>query len=186
MNRVLANTEFFTHENEVWIRTDDGSMRILKETDYELLNSMYDYISTFYPKAFAALTSEYKGCMRNRAYFVFRIVCRFIRCNFSALDSVHDICSDLSATFEHINCPIRCECKFDHIICRPEFEHQLSPAEKRVMALVYEGLSEEKIGERLRLSPLTVHTHIRNAYARLGIHSKAEFIKYALKHRLFQ
>lgn len=185
MNIVLTNAEFFTLENEVWIRTADGSMKALRETDYDIVNELADRISTFYPKAFEAMSTEYKGCALNRSYFLFRIVCRFIRCNFAALDSIPDIGSDHLCNFEYINCPLRGECKYDHIICRPEFDHQLSPAEKRVMALVYEGLTEEEIGERLRLSPLTIHTHVRNAYARLGIHSKGEFIKYAAQHHLF-
>ena len=184
-NRVLTNAEFFTYENEVWIRTADGSMRVLRETDYDIVNELSERISTFYPKAFEALSTEYKGCSLNRSYYLYRIVCRFIRCNFAALDSIPDIGPNHLCTFEHINCPLRGEGKFDHIICRPEFDHQLSPAEKRVMALVYEGLTKEEIGEHLRLSPLTIHTHVRNAYARLGIHSKGEFIKYAAQHHLF-
>ena len=55
----------------------------------------------------------------------------------------------------------------------------------RVMALVYKGLTEEEIGDRLRLSPRTVHTHVRNAYSRLGIRSKAEFVKYASINHIF-
>ena len=136
MNRVLTNAEFFTYENEVWIRTADGSMRVLRETDYDIVNELCERISTFYPKAFEALSTEYKGCSLNRSYYLYRIVCRFIRCNFAALDSIPDIGPNHLCTFEHINCPLRGEGKFDHIICRPEFDHQLSPAEKRVMALV--------------------------------------------------
>lgn len=185
MNRVLINMEFFTYEDEIWIRLADGQTHILRETDYDIVRDLADLISTFYPKAFDALSSEYKGCALNRSYFLFRVVCRFIRCNFAALDSIPDIGPDHQFAFEHINCPLRGECKYDRVICRPEFDHQLSPAEKRVMALVYEGLTEEEIGDHLRLSPLTIHTHVRNAYSRLGIHSKGEFIKYAAKHNLF-
>lgn len=185
MSRVLTNTEFFAYEQEVWLREADGSMRRLRETDYDFIDKMAEHISTFYPKAYAALCSEYKGCAANPSYYRFRIVVRFIRCNFSVLDSIPDIGSDLHCTFEHINCPLRGECRYDHVICRPEFDHQLSPAEKRVMALVYDGLTEEEIGDRLRLSPHTIHTHVRNAYSRLGIHSKAEFIKYSTQNNLF-
>lgn len=186
MPGVLSNIEFFTFEEEVWLREDDGSMRKLIETDYNIITDMAELISTFYPKAFAALSSEYQGCAANQPYFRYRIVVRFIRCNFSALDNFPDISTALECKFEHINCPLRGECKYDHVICRPQFDHQLSPAEKRVMALVYEGLTESAIGERLRLSPLTIHTHIRNAYSRLGLHSKAEFVKFATKNNLFQ
>lgn len=185
MNRVLTNMEFFTYEQEVWLREADGSTRVIRETDYDLVSVLVEYISTFFPKAYTALCSEYRGCAANPSYYRFRIVVRFIRCNFSALDSIPDIGSDKHCTFEHINCPLRGECRYDHVICRPEFDNQLSSAEQRVMALVYDGLTEEAIGDRLRLSPLTVHTHVRNAYSRLGLHSKAEFIKYAAQNHLF-
>lgn len=182
---VLTNCEFFTYEQEVWVREADGTTRQLLETDYDFISGLTEYIATFYPKAYAALCNEYKGCAPNSTYYRYRIVVRFIRCNFSALDNVPDIGADLHCTFEHVSCPLRGECRYDGIICRPEFDHQLSPAEKRVMALVYDGMTEEEIGDHLRLSPQTIHTHVRNAYSRLGIHSKGEFIKYAAQHNLF-
>ena len=186
MRRVLTNIEFFTFEDEVWLRTRDGETRRLLERDTDLLRSLSDCIATFYPQAFSALNDEYKACAANRSYQRFRIVCRFIKCNFCALDSVPDFDSNLHATFEHVNCPLRGECRYDGVICRPEFATQLSAAELRVLKLVYAGMSEEGIGEQLKLSPHTVHTHIRNAYTRLGIHSKGEFIKYASLHHIFK
>ena len=185
MYMVLTNTEFFAFEDEIWVRLADGNMFVLKESHYDIVNEFVDYIATFYQKAYQALEKEYHGCATNRSYYRFRLVCRFIRCNFAALDNIPDLDAKLHSTFEHIHCPLRGECKYDHVICRPEFDHQLSPAEKRVLALIYEGLTEEEAGARLYLSPLTIHTHIRNAYSRLGIHSKAEFIKYAAHHNLF-
>lgn len=185
MRSVLTNTEYFAFEGEVWLREADGSMRVLRETDYEFINAFEEHIATFYPKAHDALKSEYIGCAPNPSCYRYRMVVRFIRCNFGVLDNIPDIGADLHCTFEHINCPLRGECRYDHIICRPEFDHRLSCAEKRVMVLVYEGLTEDAIAERLRLSPLTIHTHVRNAYARLGLHSKAEFMKYAAQHGLF-
>lgn len=185
MDMVLANSEFFTYDQELWMRYADGSMVQVLEHDYDLIGYLVEHISTFYPKAYTALCTEYKDCAANRPYYYYRIAARFVRCNFSVLDSIPDIGADLHFHFEHINCPLRGECKYDHVICRPEFDHKLSRAERPVMALVYEGLNETAIGDRLRLSPLTIHTHIRNAYSRLGIHSKAEFVKYAAVHNLF-
>lgn len=182
---VLSDIEFFTYESEVWLRKSSGDTRILSETDKDVINALIHHISTFYPKAFAALESEYQNCSPNQSYFRFRMAVRFIRCNFAALDSIPDFNTSHVCTFEHVNCPLRGECRYDHVICRPSFDHRLSPAEMRVMELVYRGLTEEEVGSRLCLSPLTVHTHVRNAYTRLGIHSKAEFVKYAANHHLF-
>lgn len=185
MSRLLINTEFFTYNNEVMIRTADGSVRTLTMQDYDLIGAMCEYLSTFYSKAYNALCEEYKQSALNQPYFRYRIVCRFVRCNFGSLDDVPDIAPSMKCNFEYVPCPLRGECHLDHVVCHPEFNHQISPAELQVLRLVYEGLREEEIGERLRLSPHTIHTHVRNAYARLDIHSKAEFVKYASENNLF-
>lgn len=185
MNRLLTNIEFFTHGEDVMVRTADGSVQTLSPADYELVDALCEYLSTFYSKAYSALCEEYKQSALNQSYFRYRIVRRFVRCNFGGLDDVSDISASMRCNFEYVPCPLRGECRFDRIVCHPEFNHQLSPAELQVLRLVYDGLTEEAIGERLRLSPHTIHSHVRNAYARLNIHSKAEFIRYAADNSLF-
>ena len=185
MRRLLTNIEFFTHGNDVMVRTVDGSVRTLSATDYELIDALCEYLSTFYSKAYSALCEEYKQSALNQPYFRYRIVRRFVRCNFGGLDDVNDISGSMRCNFEYVPCPLRGECRLDRIVCNPEFNHQLSPSELQVLRLVYDGLTEEVIGERLRLSPHTIHTHVRNAYARLDIHSKAQFIRYAAENNLF-
>ncbi len=181
---LFKNLEFFCHEEEIWYRKD-GSMSQLMQDDHDMINYIVENISLFYPKAYQALCEEYKGCTQNLPYFRFRVASRFIRCNFAELDNIPDITTGFKCAFEYISCPLRGECRYDRVICRPEFDHKLSPAESRVMSLVYDGLPEDEIGARLCLSPHTVHNHIRNAYNRINVHSKAEFIKYASDNKLF-
>jgi len=50
----------------------------------------------------------------------------------------------------------------------------LTDAESKVVSLVAEGATNAIVAERLQLSPHTVKTHIRNAFAKLGIHSRAQ------------
>lgn len=186
MYRVLTNIEFFTYGNEVMFRTSDGAVRTLTPEDYDLISAMCDYLATFYTKAYEALCNEYKQSALNQSYFRYRIVSRFVRCNFGDLDDIHDISHCIKCNFEYVPCPLRGECTLDRIVCHPEFNHHLSPAEMQVLRLVYNGLTEDVIGDKLRLSPHTIHTHVRNAYARLDIHSKAEFIRYAADNNLFK
>jgi DNA-binding CsgD family transcriptional regulator len=50
----------------------------------------------------------------------------------------------------------------------------LRPRERTILALYAEGLSAEAIGRMLFISPHTVRTHVKNAFRRLGVHSRDE------------
>jgi DNA-binding CsgD family transcriptional regulator len=52
--------------------------------------------------------------------------------------------------------------------------NQLRPRELTVLALYSEGLSALEIADVFVISPHTVRTHIKNAYRRLGVHSREE------------
>ncbi len=52
----------------------------------------------------------------------------------------------------------------------------LTPTELRVVALVGEGLTNSRIGERLFISPRTVQTHMRSVFDKLGMVSRAEVV----------
>lgn len=50
----------------------------------------------------------------------------------------------------------------------------LTPREAQVLSWVAYGKTNEEIGSRLFMAPSTVHKHLENAYAKLGVHSRAE------------
>ena len=56
----------------------------------------------------------------------------------------------------------------------------LSAAELRVVHLVAEGLTNRTAAERLFLSPHTVDTHLRHAFAKLGVSSRVELARQAM------
>lgn len=51
---------------------------------------------------------------------------------------------------------------------------ELTPREREILALMAEGRSNQGISRTLWLSPKTVETHIRGAFAKLGIREAAE------------
>lgn len=58
---------------------------------------------------------------------------------------------------------------------QPECDHEtLSDREQGVLALLLQGLSNESIAARLRVSCSTVKFHLRNIYGKLGVSSRAE------------
>jgi DNA-binding CsgD family transcriptional regulator len=50
----------------------------------------------------------------------------------------------------------------------------LTPAERDVVGLVAEGLSNRQIADRLFLSRYTVETHLKHVFAKLTVESRAE------------
>jgi DNA-binding CsgD family transcriptional regulator/tetratricopeptide (TPR) repeat protein len=53
----------------------------------------------------------------------------------------------------------------------------LTPAERQVVTLVGEGLTNPAVGRRLFVSPRTVGHHLAHIYRKLGIHSRRELTK---------
>lgn len=60
----------------------------------------------------------------------------------------------------------------------------LTPREQRILQLVSEGLPATAIAERLSISCATVRNHIQHILEKLGLHSRAEAVAYAYRHRL--
>jgi two-component system response regulator DesR len=57
----------------------------------------------------------------------------------------------------------------------------LAPREREILGLLAEGLQVKQIAKRLRLSPATVHTHVRNAIAKLGVETRTEAVALAVR-----
>jgi DNA-binding CsgD family transcriptional regulator len=53
----------------------------------------------------------------------------------------------------------------------------LRPRERVIVALYAEGLAVDEIARLLVISPHTVRTHVKNAFRRLGVHSRDEAAK---------
>lgn len=185
MNMPLR-VEFYTYEDELWFRTPDGHTERLTERHHDIISDVLDKIETLYPKAYVALNKEYERCLPNVSLYRYRMVLRFCKCNFGNIDNIADIDCYGRFHLECVPCPLRGECRQEGVICHPEFDSRLSESEKRVLRLWYDGMSKEAIAEQLYLSIHTVNNHIRNAFARLAIHEKAEFFRYAESNHLFE
>ncbi len=60
----------------------------------------------------------------------------------------------------------------------------LTNREKEILCLLAEGLDNEAIASRLTLSKRTVQNHISTIYAKMGVKSRTEAMRYALMHGL--
>ena len=60
----------------------------------------------------------------------------------------------------------------------------LTARELEVLRLLAQGLTSAQIAERLILSLLTVNTHVRSIYSKLGVASRAAATRWAIEHKL--
>lgn len=61
---------------------------------------------------------------------------------------------------------------------------RLSTREKEVLELAAEGMTTSQIAGHLSISTLTVRTHFKNIYSKLGVNSRTEAVIYAIQSRL--
>jgi two-component system response regulator NreC len=59
---------------------------------------------------------------------------------------------------------------------------QLTTREREVLQMAAQGNSNSDIAERLFISPRTIETHRANLMRKLGLHSHAELLKFAIMH----
>jgi DNA-binding NarL/FixJ family response regulator len=183
----MNSYEFYaTPEGEVMFRQNGQAESQLKETDVEFIDAFLSIISEFYTEAHHALMSAYSRSALNARYRNFLVLRRFIKCNFGVFDNLMDVDELWNFKFEFVQCPLRGECKLEHIVCFPKFNSQLSTRQLEVMKLFTEGVSDSDIAERLFLSIYTVNNHRKNSFKKLGVHSMSEFMRYASTNNLFK
>lgn len=62
----------------------------------------------------------------------------------------------------------------------------LSPREKEVIRFIAEGKSTQEMAELLHLSLLTIETHRKNIYTKLGMNKVASLVRYAIDNNLLE
>ena len=62
----------------------------------------------------------------------------------------------------------------------------LTPREHEVLALLAAGVSAAEISSRLHITPKTTATHIEHILAKMGAHSRAQAVAFALRDRLVE
>lgn len=177
--------EFYTTpEGQVSVKNEKGTHELSPETDKHFIASFDKTLIEFYPEAHEALQEAYKASALNTSYYRFLRVRRFIKCNFGSFDNITDF-DGKDLRFEFVACPLRGECKYDGIICNPRFNHSLSERELEVMQMQCAGVTDSEIADRLFISINTVANHRKSSLRKTGLHSLAEFQRYATDKNIF-
>ena len=182
----LRNIEFFkTPDGDVMYKRQGGAVRELTENDRELVTDLLSLIRIRYPEAFNALSDIYSRSERNRAWYEFRMVSRFVRCNLGDYDTNSiDIDDDCLFHFEQMKCPLMGagDCQWEGVICHPKLSTGLTIRELELLPLFAEGLQSSEIADRLCIPKNTVDRHRQNIMAKLGKRSVTELAAYYHEH----
>lgn len=178
---LIANIEFYnTPEGDVMVKEVGKAAYQLQESDRTLIGELLSIIRDRYPTAHARLMELYSASTMNRWHYEFRVVHRFIRCNFGEYDQNSlDIDHNGVFRFEEVRCPLRGECVDECVICRPKLNTRLTERETEVFRLIAESrLQTDGIAHELNISPCTVNRHRENIKAKLGVRNMVELIDY--------
>ena len=177
---MLEKIEFYNcPDGSINVKPFNESMYVYDMSCRHITEEMIVRIRDLYPDAFKALSELYSRSERNREFFEYRIVHRFIRCNFGEYDALtYDINGLGQWNIEDVKCPMRGECLHEGVICKPTMHTQLSVRETEVAKLVAAGLARQEIADELTLSICTVNRHIANIKARMHFRHTNQIIAY--------
>lgn len=176
----LNNVEFYaTPDGEVMVKEHHLDARKLKEADRTLVQELLINIRDRHQKAFRCLSELYSSSERNHTHFEYIIIHRFARCNFGEYDQQnYDIDSNGIFQFEEVRCPLRGECIYEGVICKPELNTTLSGREMDVLRLISEGMQANDIAGELNIAVATVNRHRENIKAKINVKTIAQMVNY--------
>lgn len=162
----------------------NGAIVALKDMPLGWMVLVDNSIKEAYPETYDKLVELHGGLKVNLQMRVKQ----FLSCNFSVKDGLADIDDHYNFNLEAVFCPARATklCKLG--ICCPVMTSELSKCEKLVLSLFCTGMSEHEIADKLFISHCTVHNHINNMYAKIGVKGKCapdrKLMAYAYKNHL--
>ena len=169
------NIEFFNNaDGRVFFYTCTTEPREFKVEDKEIIDYVYKMIEVVYPGAMKALKEVYKSSLKNYYFGRYKIVERFIRCNFGENDLLTYDIEHGSMNIEKVICPLRQICKNENVICNPSLS---TDKETQVAKLYAHGLSLQEIADVLHKSSCTVNAQLYNLKQRLNLNSSRDIIK---------
>ncbi len=174
----MRQIEFFiSPEGRVMVQDQGRGFFEYTPKERDLCLYVKDIIRQQYPEAFDAVCEMYRKSEPNKPHFDFLITHRFIRCNFWKFDGLTFDIDDGIMHVEEVACPIRCECPFSGIICKPK-PFGLSKREAEVARLSSSGRSYEEISETLNISHSTIKNILQKIKSKMKLSSSKDIAKF--------
>lgn len=172
----MEAVEFFIIGGQTCIR-HNGVSKPLTPSDRDEIIWMLEQIRNCFPEAAKKLEDWAEDSVLNKTFYEYRIVDRFIRCNFGEADFLYSDVENGMFHFEEVKCPLRGICKDDGVICKPKFKVPLSREEGKAATLYSKGLSAHEIAKVMKKSAKTIKNQLDHARKRLHLDKTRDLIK---------
>lgn len=184
--KTLSSVEYYlTPEGKIMVKESERDAYRLDVNCRGHIIALLERIKTYSPAAYVRLQARYIRHKPNIMFYQYRMVCRFLKCNFSNYDQTAiDIDQLGNFNFELVSCPLRGECDDEGVICRPSRNINLTHTELVVLKLISQGLQSSEIAQKLSISINTVNRHRENIKARLGLKTIGQLINYYFTNNL--
>lgn len=98
----------------------------------------------------------------------------FVQLHPELLTAVEDIAAQNGRTVVEVANELISHALYDHQLATSSLQtwQQLTQREREITALIWLGLTNSQIAERLLISPNTVKTHVKNILNKFNVHSK--------------
>lgn len=159
----MENIEFHTSpDGSVYYKISGEEAKRLTKFNTAIIDKLHNIIRTRFPECYATLSRIYRRDP-------FKMVDRFIRCNFGEHDLLtQDIEHDI-LHFEEVRCPLRGICENEWVICKPKSMVNLSKCEREIADLYLEGLTFTQIAEHLNKNAQTVKVQLMRIKRKCGV-----------------
>lgn len=172
----MEAVEFFIIGGQTCIRRN-GISKPLTPQDRDEVVWMMEQMRNCFPEAVRRLEEWAAESSMNKIFYEFRMVDRFIRCNFGEADFLYSDVENGMFHFEEVKCPLRGICKDENIVCKPKFNVPLSSEEGKAAVLYSKGLTAHEIARVMKKSAKTIKNQLDHARKRLHLDRTRDLIK---------
>lgn len=172
----MEAVEFFLINGQTCIRRN-GVSRPLTPKDRDAVEFMLRNMEQCFPATVNRLREWAAESMANKRFFEYRMVDRFIRCNFGEADFLYPDVDNGMFHFEEVKCPLRGICKDENLICKPKIQVPVGREEGRAAMLYSKGLTAWEIAAVMKKSVSTIKNQLDNVRKRLHLDRTRDLIK---------
>ncbi|WP_321519973.1 helix-turn-helix transcriptional regulator [uncultured Bacteroides sp.] len=170
---------------DMLVKPSNGKLFLLDERKREFIVPMKSLIKNDYQKAWQGCCEWNHKSKPNAIKFDFLNVRRFCKCNFQKYDGRLDIDENGTLHFEFTDCPLRGECKYEGVICSPEFSNSLTENDKSILKMiVYKQMTADQIALNLDRSINTINNRRKTILEKTGCKTISQLVAYCYEHNL--